>query len=353
MPVHDESNLFRTHLPRLCQQSEALYLICITLQASLTADLDARFFEYLDAGLNKFRNELARSETYLEDGTMTAGLLLCTIGTMHGIPWSMHLRGMHGILQLDDVDNPRNEKTPFRAHLFEVMGIMDLPTFSIGRQHPQLGFWRRHCRNRVSSEGLSGRDEVEVVSGLPKSLIDIFSCIGEGGATEKDFQDWPGAQGSFLQCQLWEAYRLAGILAVRDRQLCSPWSSGEERLQPLDGRKQPPRTLPSTSVTVSRLLSCVDAIHRASGGQEDRDTLTMNALPYPTFIAALQTDVMNDDPTLKQFVRSTLLWSSIGPAWRKQCQRELELLEEYWRHRSGTVSIHDLAQARGAELGLI
>jgi hypothetical protein len=86
--VHDESNLFRTHLPRLCQQSEALYLICITLQASLTADLDARFFEYLDAGLNKFRNELARSETYLEDGTMTAGLLLCTIGVSLQILYS-------------------------------------------------------------------------------------------------------------------------------------------------------------------------------------------------------------------------------------------------------------------------
>jgi hypothetical protein len=46
----------------------------------LTAGLERRFFEYFDAALNKFRNELAGSETYLEDGTMTAGLLLCSIG---------------------------------------------------------------------------------------------------------------------------------------------------------------------------------------------------------------------------------------------------------------------------------
>ncbi|RHZ65809.1 uncharacterized protein CDV56_103212 [Aspergillus thermomutatus] len=350
--VNDEGNLLKPHLPRLCQQSEALYLICITLQASLTADLEPRFFEYFDAALNKFRNELAGSETYLEDGTLTAGLLLCSIGVMHGIPWTMHLRGMHGILRLDGVDNARDAKTPFRTHLFEVMGIMDLPTFAIGRQHPHLGFWRRHCRNRDSPGGSSGRDEVEVVSGLPKSLVDIFSCIGEGGATEEDFWDWPGAQGNFLQCQLWEAYRLAGMLALRHEQLHLPLSSGERRLQPPNGREQRHRILPSTAVIVSRILSCVDAIHRASEEPEGRDTLIMNAVLYPIFITGLQTDVLNEDPALKQCVRSHLLLNSNGPVWRKQCQLELELLEEYWRYSSGTVSIHQLAQAREIELGL-
>jgi hypothetical protein len=264
----------------------------------------------------------------------------------------MHLQGMHGILHFSGIGNARNAKTPFRAHLFEVMGVMDLPTFAIGRQHPHLGFWRRHCRNRGSTDGSSGGDEVEVVSGLPKSLVDIFSCIGEGGATEEDFWDWPGAQGNFLQCQLWEAYRLAGMLANRHGQVHFPLSWGEGVLQPGDGEKQRHRPLPSTAVIVSRIFSCVDAIHRASEEPEGRDTLIMNAVPYPVFIAGLQTEVMNNDPALKQLVRSHLILDSNGSVRRKQCKLELELLEEYWRYSSGTVSIHQLAQARGIELGL-
>jgi hypothetical protein len=41
------------------------------------------FYEYFDAALTKFRSELRRNETYLEDGTLAAGLLLCTIGVCH------------------------------------------------------------------------------------------------------------------------------------------------------------------------------------------------------------------------------------------------------------------------------
>lgn len=78
--VHDEQTLLKPRLPVLCQQSEALYRICIALQASLSREPTARFLEYLDIGLNKFRAELSTSDHHLEDGTLTAGLLLCTIG---------------------------------------------------------------------------------------------------------------------------------------------------------------------------------------------------------------------------------------------------------------------------------
>lgn len=78
--IHDGEIPLKVRLPGLCQQSDALYQICITLQVSIRPDLKSQFFEYFDAALNKFRSELARSEAYLEDGTLTAGLLLCTIG---------------------------------------------------------------------------------------------------------------------------------------------------------------------------------------------------------------------------------------------------------------------------------
>ncbi|KAL6230957.1 hypothetical protein BDW75DRAFT_244367 [Aspergillus navahoensis] len=137
--VRDGENPLKQRLSALCQQSEALYRICITLQVLIRSDLKPRFFEYFDAALNKFRSELAQSETHLEDGTLAAGLLLCTIGVMQGIPWTMHLRGMYNILQSHGAERPRNQISAFRAHLLEVMGIMDLPTFAIGRQQPYLG----------------------------------------------------------------------------------------------------------------------------------------------------------------------------------------------------------------------
>lgn len=67
-------------LPQLCEQSKALYAICLAFQVTLTPEMRPRFFEYFDAALNRFRSELATSLTSLEDGTLAAGLLLCSIG---------------------------------------------------------------------------------------------------------------------------------------------------------------------------------------------------------------------------------------------------------------------------------
>ncbi|OJJ68035.1 hypothetical protein ASPBRDRAFT_47547 [Aspergillus brasiliensis CBS 101740] len=346
--IHDGEIPLKLRLPALCQQSEALYQICITLQVSLRSDLKSQFFEYFDAALNKFRSELAQSEAYLEDGTLTAGLLLCTIGIMQGIPWTMHLRGMYNILQSHSAGRSRDQISAFRAHLLEVMGIMDLPTFAIGRKYPYLGFWRQYCRNR-SIPDLSEQDDVEVMSGLPRSLIDIFSCIGEG-ATEQAFWDWPGSKGCFLQCQLWEAYRLAGMLVVRHGALRLPFEVDDIPAQ--RGQSQRRSALPTTSVIITRLLSCVDAIYRASSKAEEKDTLIMNAIPYPVFVAGLQTDALNKDPDLREFIRRIMVAIAEGPFWNKQYLLLLDLLEEYWTHSQNTINIHEIAQSRGIELGL-
>lgn len=362
--VHDEQTLLKPRLPVLCQQSQALYQICIALQASLDQEPTARFLEYLDIGLNKFRTELSNSAHYLGDGTLTAGLLLCTIGVrvpyfsatslltepfqvMHGIPWTMHLRGMHSILRMHDVEGAQQERRAFRAHLFEVMGVMDLPTFSIGRQHSHLGFWRQYC----CKGGSPGEVEtgVEVVTGLPRSLVTIFAFIGEGTA-EASFWDWPGAEGSFIQCQLWEAYRLAGVLVVRHGGPGFPRCSDTGAV-PNPGIQRG-ASLTSSTIIVSRLMSSVDAVCRASLDPERWGTLIINAISYPVTIAGLQSDVVQKDPSLKEFIRKALLFTTDGPFCNRQYRLLLDLLEEYWTHRAGEVDIDQLARARGVELGL-
>ncbi|GFF96094.1 hypothetical protein CNMCM6069_004138 [Aspergillus lentulus] len=347
--VHDEQTLLKPRLPVLCQQSEALYRICIALQASLNRQPAACSLEYLDLGLNKFRAELSKSEDDLEDGTLTAGLLLCTIGVMHGIPWTMHLRGMYSILRIHDVDGPHKhqERDVFRAHLFEVMGIMDLPTFSIGRRHPHLGFWRQYCcKGNSPAEIETG---VEVVTGLPRSLVTIFAFIGEG-TTETSFWDWPGAKGTFMQCQLWEAYRLAGVLVVRHGGPGFPRPPDTEATK--DPAMQRGVILTPTMVIVSRLLSSVDAVCRASLDPERWDTLIINAIAYPVCVAGLQSDILQRDPTVKEFIRKTLLLTAENPYWNRQYRLLLDLLEEYWTYPVGAVDIDQLARARGIELGL-
>ncbi|BCS27819.1 Zn(II)2Cys6 transcription factor [Aspergillus puulaauensis] len=345
--VHDEQTLLKPRLPVLCQQSEALYTICIALQASLSREPTARSLEYLDIGLNKFRAELSTSEHHLEDGTLTAGLLLCTIGVMHGIPWTMHLRGMYSILRMHDVEGAHHqERSAFRAHLFEVMGIMDLPTFSIGRQHSQLGFWKEYCCKGDRTPGIE--TGVEVVTGLPRSLVTIFAFIGEG-STETDFWDWSGAQGTFTQCQLWEAYRLAGVLVVRHGGPGFPRPSNREAMNPA---MQSGASLTSTTVIVLRLLSCVDAVCRGSLDPECWDTLIINAISYPVSIAGLQSDVLQKDPILKEFIRKSLRFTTEGPFLNRQYGLLLDLLEEYWAYPVGTVDIDRLARTRGVELGL-
>ena len=350
-----------------------MYQICIALQASLIREPTAQFLEYLDIGLNKFRAELSTSEHYLEDGTLTAGLLLCTIGVciypnsaplmrllklfqvMHGIPWTMHLRGMYSILRMHDVEGPQThreqeqeqERSAFRAHLFEVMGIMDLPTFSIGRQHSRLGFWKQYCCKGASPAAIE--TGVEVVTGLPRSLVTVFAFIGEGTA-ETHFWDWPGAQGSFIQCQVWETYRLAGVLVVRHGGPGFPRPSDTEPA--FSPAVQRGVSLTPTTVIVSRLLSSVDAVCRASLEPESWDTLIINAISYPVTIAGLQSDVLHNDPPLKEFIRKTLLFTTDGPFCNRQYRLLLDLLEEYWTYPNGAVDIDQLARAKGVELGL-
>ena len=278
---------------------------------------------------------------------------------MHGLPWTMHLQGMYNILQSHGVENfPAHQDTPFRMHLFEVMGVMDMPTFTIGRQTPSIGVWRKYCRNA----GGRGED-VEQVSGLPRSLLDIFSCI-DAGTTEETFLDWPGEPGTFLQCHLWEAFRLAGLLACRQRSRFTT-IEGQESRSPISSSsletpssaisipsQRLPQRLPRTEVLVSRILASLDALRRecAEPREQDRGTLILNAIEYPVFVVGLEVDLINRDPDMKKTIRESLDDLYRGET-EDQNRMVKELLEDLWKNGSG-VDVNQLVQRKGLELGL-
>lgn len=269
---------------------------------------------------------------------------------MNGLPWTVHLHGMHQILQSFGFrTSSMTHFTTFQSHSIEVMGIMDLPTLVLGRQTPCLGVWKRYCRSPNFCY-TQDRDSVEHVSGLPRSLIDLMSEIGEGGATELDFWDWPGANGSFLQIQLWEAYRVAAILSIRHRNLQSALGV---RLGPSRTRPDLRSRRPEDCVLVCRLLSYLDAMLRACESLEQRGHRLMNAVQYPAFIAGLEVQNMNDNPSWKALVRNCFLHH-----FRKKPASDdngllLGFLEELWYIGIDNSDVDQTLRERGLELSLI
>ncbi|KAF3386863.1 hypothetical protein F1880_000799 [Penicillium rolfsii] len=328
--------MLQSRLPELCQESSALYNICLTIQLSLSATHTPQFYEYLDTSLRKFRSELARSTT-LADGTLTAGLLLCSIGLMHGLPWTMHIEGMHNILHSRSPNESpiKATLTPFRAHLLEVMGVMDIPCLAIGRQLPSIGIWRRFC------QPIGPRHGIEPVTGLPRSLLDLLAGIGLD-ATEQSFWDWPGETGNFLQCYLWEAYRLAGILSIRQSErLRKPLSDSPQSLPTM---RQPCPV--ASSVLVARIIANVDALRLGCLERPNEDPFIKNSILFPLVVAGLEVDVMCQYPQWQQIIRR----SSPGS---RQDTILLDILEEVWVLGDSTLDVNALARARDVEMGLL
>ncbi|KAJ5338230.1 hypothetical protein N7452_004958 [Penicillium brevicompactum] len=322
-------SMLHPRLPQLCQESNALYPICIAFQLALSSTVTPQFCEYFDTALRTFRSELACSTT-LSDATLTSGLLLSNA-------WLAldHASRRHAPNPAKRRSRQRRSTISvfFRLHLLEVMGVMDLHCSAVGRQSPHIGIWRRYCQLATPRHG------VEPVSGLPRTLLDIFAGIGIE-TTEQTFWDWPGEPGSFLQCYLWEAHRLAGILTLRRDKAHVPLPES------ISAWRQPAKCPADTTVLVARILASIDALRLASIERPLEDAYIRNAIILPVFIAGLEIDVLCRKPEWQQMIRTSLRTSH-------QCEILLGLLEEIWQRADPSLSVHDLARQRGIEMGLL
>ncbi|KAE8155084.1 hypothetical protein BDV25DRAFT_135128 [Aspergillus avenaceus] len=279
--VNDSRNLLGPMLPTLCRESKALYAVCVALQASLCAEMYSQFFEHFDTALTLLRNELSHSLPYLEDPTFTAGLFLS--GSRHALDnapiwnaWNTSDAREQPFVRTAAISYP------FRGHGSHGSAYLYSGTDTITASHQD--------------------PDIEVVSGLPRSLVDIFSMIGSSAASERDFWYWPGSPGNLLQQQLWEPYRLAGMLAIRDgRLLHSHLDHTLAAVEGLQTRQQDiqPGSLPSTTAVVFRIVSNLAALCIALAGSDGPQTLVFNAIKYPAFVVGLEKDIINKDPGLK------------------------------------------------------
>lgn len=213
-----------------------------------------------------------------------------------------------------------------------------------------MHIWYHHCRGSSrtwlgpssTSTGTSNTGGIEPITGLPRSLIDLFSCIGfsPDQDIESGFWCWPGEEGGAAQVQLWEAYRFAGILAVRRNSHSDLGVSVNEST--------------SNEEVIGRILNAIGALNRAAPHMDEDDEEVFNAIRYPLVIAGSDVDVMRAHPEWKGMIEGTLR-TLVEEDPYAQCKLTLDVLSDVWSlwEQGRDVGLAELAFERGVELYLV
>lgn len=219
----------------------------------------------------------------------------------------------------------------------------------IGRKSPPLDIWARHCRPHQHPRPEEA-DSIEPVSGLPCSLIDVFSTIKDDSndhdinAALRQLWAWPGYPGEPLQCQLWEAHRFAGILdARRRRETAQPTSWPTSRDDNV-----------SNSLVLHRLVSAIDALHRGVDKAEVGHLLVANALLYPIWHASIEIiSILDTDAKRSELMNGW--WAALSEkeslGWVENLRGLFEAYRET-RRKGLSVHIDEVARERNVETAL-
>ncbi|KAI1067048.1 hypothetical protein LB506_003924 [Fusarium annulatum] len=322
---------FPLELQRLALQNEPLFLGLIATHVYNTNPRNPPplFHDLCNQSLRLFREQLGRFDGTLDGGLVNAGVFLCTLHLFQGIPWTAHLNHMMWVYHLfpQSKNAHRIGDLEYRFSL-EAMAIMDIPTFVRGRDTPTLGIWGYlRAAQEASPTGLVGG--VESVSGLPRSLLDIFGRMTNDDV-EKDLVDWEGHEGSIPHVHLWEAFRLSGILLARRQKRTQAGS-------------------PSNELLVCRLVATLDALYETRQRQEYAHILATNSMLYPYTAARLEVTILQTRPTWVRILRRC---GSICDAYRDTPNALIleEILDKALERGDNDVDLDKETKLRGVEL---
>ena len=236
--------------------------------------------------------------------------------------------------------SPLTDSSIHFAQAIEVMGIMDLKAFVVGRQYPSLQVWRRYRSGQlIRSE--EETDAIQSMSGLPHTMVDLLA-LDDNEVTEEQFWLWPGCRGTLIQCQMWDAYRFAMMIDMRRR-----------RTGYLTINRSSVVRLPNDDILVTKALSSIDAVYNGFEKPAAATSLVMNAMLLPLFHVALE--VLTADnfegrheliTTWFEFLLSKLPYANTKQAW--------ELVQDYASERKNGLyrNADDIARSKGIEVGL-
>ncbi|KAI8717612.1 Zn(2)-C6 fungal-type domain-containing protein [Fusarium sp. LHS14.1] len=335
------------------RQSPALVVISVAIQGYLddrARGLSVASMERVDLALQTFRQELYDRHEKMHTATVCAGLLVCTICLFQAHPWTMYIDLMvnvyelrhkltvPGLIPIEDLGT---------RHVLEVMGIMDLPSMAIGRSGQSVGVWK--LLRKLQDTRKEGRvDGIEVATGMPMSLLDIFASILDNDVeyTENRLWTWPGQLGEYLQTHLWDCWRFSAILEVRRRYRLERKQKGVEV-----NNDQGSAAVPNTELILCRLMSSMDALHRAFELPQNQHLLVHNGLMYPLVTVSLEVPLLQDHPDWKHTL------DSVRATFQERDTFNLinvifDLLDEAWKTGTSTFDIEEAARQRGVEIAL-
>ena len=233
-----------------------------------------------------------------------------------------------------DLERLASLDDPFSVHLLEVVGVMDLPNFVFGRISPRLDFWKRFRQAQFKAKNTLD-DGIEIVSGLPRSLLDILACFDEP-AVEERLWLWHGTTGHVLQIRLWDAWRFSGILLARRTQ-------GSYHTTSI--------SLPTSEELLGLLVASLDSLRLGVQQPETQHLLICHALLYPYMITASEFTLLRSHPEWKaQLNRLRDFLSELDPT--DNCQIGLQIIDEAWQNGDEAVDLDVGVRLRGLELAL-
>ncbi|KAF5983635.1 transcriptional regulatory protein pro-1 [Fusarium bulbicola] len=333
----EASSWIKPFFEQMAYQSPALVMIAGAIQLYLddgNRGMSVKSMEYTDLALQTFRQELSARYERMHLATICAGLLVCSLCLLQTQPWTMYLELIVDVYdlktKLSTIGQISNDL--HTQHLLEVLGVMDLPSSVIGRVNPSIGVWKLF--RRLQDDRDEGRTTgVEVVSGIPRSLLDIFASIMDNDPeyTETRFWDWPGQ---------------VGILEIRRRRRM------ERKARGLPDREDGTSSKgPDTEVVLCRLISSIDALQKAFEEPRNQHLLVHNGLPYAVVNAGLEVPLLKQHPTWKATlddVRKSLLSTDSFDL----INTVFEMLDEAWANGTNTFDIESAARSRNLELAI-
>ncbi|KAF4881377.1 hypothetical protein CGCF415_v015315 [Colletotrichum fructicola] len=301
---------------------------------SQIANPSSLFEEYYLRGLHLFRKQLESYDGTVNVGVMYAGLFICTLNLFQSAPWSVHLELMTTVYGLGgSLHGSAIMDNPDACFPLELMAVMDMPTFVRGRSTMTLGIWHR-LRQAQETRHAKVEGGIEVITSLPRSLLDIFSSI-QDESSEDALLSWPGELGEIPQIHLWEAYRFAGALTGR-------------RLRRGQGL---PSSAPSTELLVGRLVAAIDALCDTRTRPEYDHLLTTNSLLYPYVAARLEVATLQRRPSWMEVLRRAVEICQPYGRSANVCNIA-DMLDEAWKAGDDDYDIDEHARRRNVEIAL-
>ncbi|KAK1687449.1 hypothetical protein BDP55DRAFT_703261 [Colletotrichum godetiae] len=336
-------------------KSKSLVLLSSAIQAYLdegSSDMSVSSMEYIDTALKEFRREIVVHYDVLPAATACSGVLLCVLQFLQAQPCtpvigllaeSFHLNTSMAYLK----PNPEHDLSV--RHALEFIGLMDMPCLVLGRQCPSMGIWRRFRKVQDSWKG--GRvGGLEVVTGVPQSLLDIFSDtpFETAEVSISRFWGWPGEMGEYVQCLLWDCWRFAGLLHIRRRE--QRRNAARKDAQFVGDDQQD--VSPSSEIVLYRLVSGLHLFDVACQLSENQHLLCRNGIVFPLITACLETRLLKRHSDWKQTV------DEVRAAAEKRYLFQLaratwEVLDEAWKDGTMEFDVDAAIARKGQEVSLL